>query len=226
MAGKTRVRVTWCALAVSAVAAFLTPLPLVALLNDDEPETNAPAERFTLEYSGKSVDVMLGEPFVVEIEGRRVNMKLTAKRYRVLEMGGVSFHYPRDFKFTEKKSKLSHSITLEGVDSLVQLSKYQSNDAIGLVNTMTAATSESLKGKQYAVKESDRTLTLGKHTFKGKRLVCRLAGQTIHQEYLALDTPTGVLILMLQDSATGKKKASAQFAELTQMLKETFTVKE
>ncbi|QDV91149.1 hypothetical protein RAS2_22390 [Phycisphaerae bacterium RAS2] len=226
MTGKTRVRVTWCALAVSAVAAFLTPLPLVALLHDDEPETNAPAERFTLEYSGKSIDVMLGEPFVVEIEGRRVDMKLTAKRYRILELDGVSFRYPREFKFSAGKEKRFRTATLEGTDAMIVLYKYESGDASEFISALAKSLSNDWKRKKAKVKQSNRVQNLGAHTLKGKRIEIKTLGHSIRQDFVGLNTTSGVVVLMLQDSAPDQEKPSPQFADAVRMLKESFKISE
>lgn len=210
----------------SAIALLLTPLPLAALFPGDEPESSAPAELFTLQYSGKSLDVTLGEPFVVEIDGRKVDMRLTAKGYRILEIGGVSFQYPRDFKFSEEKEKLVRIATLEGTDSIIALHIYELGDASEIISSIAESLSKEWKKNKAEVKQSDRVHKLGTHTLKGKRLEIKTLGQTIRQEYVGLNAPSGVVLLMLQNSVPDQKKSSPRFDDALRMLKESFEISE
>jgi len=181
-------------------------------------ESAEPHQLFLLEIGERTVPVVLGRPFEVEIDGKTVTMKLHVRPYRVFEAAGVRFRYPRHFTFEYEKDAGVTQWTFEGPNTVLTLAAGQ-DPAEWL-----RATEQALLERYGSPRRSDVELVLAKRRLKGSRLDIRLAGESIRQDLYAFRTDRGTCLLIIQDSLTDQGAPTADTKAAVTLLQQTFEI--
>lgn len=197
---------------------------------DDEAPKAKPADHdeeppleLTIEIDGKAADVQLDRATTVEVNGKQVEIRLTAKPDRLFQGGGVSFRYPRQHAFAVERDEGTTTWTFDGNENVLMLLHYAlALDADELArevadsmvaqygegNSRTRATSIDLAGRQR----------------QGTRVEATVVGENVVQEVFSWqrgpDGPTYVLIL--QDSPPAAGGASDESRQVRDLLVQTF----
>ena len=166
----------WVAASVAILVTFS-----YAVSAEKSPELRPPPLTFVLEVAGTPIPVELDKAFEVNVNGKKVSMKLTAEPFRVFRAAGIHFKYPRDLAFSvETDSPVVTIWGLDGTDNVITIMKYPQGDKQSIL-AETVKEIVQLFGA-VNVKQSDVELKL-----QARRLKSRLLLQ-VHDE-LVLETP-------------------------------------
>ena len=187
---------------------------------DEEP----PLE-FSLEIAGKAVDVQLDRPATVEVDGKPVEIRLTAKPDRLFRGGGISFRYPRQHAFEVERDADSGvtTWTFDGNDSvLIFMEHGPAGDAEDLQQGIVDGLLEQY-GRQNS-RTAQASVRLGKMKLAGTRLDVTLAGESFTQDVFAWQSAGGgrTYVLIVQDSPAEGGGVSRETAQMLELLATTF----
>ena len=171
---------------------------------------------------GQKIPIQIGKPFTMTIGGNKVQMKLTARPYRIFQAGGVRFEYPRRFTFSCEKDVNVTTWTVEGPYALLMLQRFAKTDVKGLLVQFEA----DLVGRWGPkTKRSDTTLKAGNRELKGRRLDIHVAGEPLRQDLFGFDAGGATYIMMVQDLPADDGKSTQEAVDLYDLLRKTLKFK-
>jgi hypothetical protein len=199
--------------------------------DSDEHPADAPADaaaaqepplEFTLEIDGEQVPVALDRDVAVEVNGKPVRVKLTAKSDRLFHGVGVSFRYPRQHAFSvEPGDEGSTTWTFDGDDNTLILLKIPAVVPPGPVADEMAAFLTEKFGREN-VKTGKSTLSVGGKRLGGTRLAVTLGGEKHVSDLYAFNTADATFVLTVQDTPADDGTTSAETARTRALLEKTF----
>lgn len=177
----------------------------LALESSARPSGEEPPLEFQIHIGGKAQAVRLDEAFHVEIEGKRVEMRLTAAPDRFFDNApGISFRYPSSMAFEYDDTEPSVAIwTLDGSNCVLMLMRYTQAELTpeaaraGLVAQMIQQFGEE------NVKVSDASFTLGGTKMPTRRLDIDIAGELQRMDVAAFAVSGATCLFVVQDAPSG-----------------------
>lgn len=211
--------------ALAAIAWVVCCLPASAAVGQQPGKGADPpavTEEYTLEIDGKSVDVRAGEAATVEVAGKKVRAKITAKPDKLFRAGSVSFRVPKEYSLeTEAEPDGTTMWTLDGDNGVLILVRFgAAQDPKEGVETMV----DYLKG-QYGeanVKTSPVSLKLGDRVQQGMRVSATVAGQRLVQDLFAWKSGGATYLLTVQETPQDDGSSVAELRRVRQLLADTF----
>ena len=188
------------------------------------PAAVEPPLEFQLQVGDQHVPVALDEAFTVTLDGEAVRMMLTVAPDRLFDnAGGVRFRYPKDMVFAYDGSEPNMKLwSFDGTDCVVLLFKFEDQD-VAPADVLTSIFEEMLsKFGRGSTRVTDIRSVLGGRTFKGRRLVARIAGEAIQQDYVAFQHSGDAYVLSVQDSLTDSGQTTAETRAVQALLARTF----
>jgi hypothetical protein len=184
-------------------------------------ESDEPPQLFILEVGAKEVPVQLGRAFTVDLDGKKVTMKLQVAPHRVFEASGVRFSYPRHFTFEYGKMAEDRTRwTFEGPDTVLILVRAAKHDPQELLRKMEQFLVRGFGAAHE--RTSDVELALPKLRLKGRRVAARVLGNPLRQDLFAFRTKEGACLLLVQDSLNDAGGTSEGTKKAVELLQETF----
>ncbi|MCW1913093.1 hypothetical protein OJ996_05890 [Luteolibacter sp. GHJ8] len=181
-------------------------------------EDREPALGYTLRIDGKEIRLEPGKEIQVDGEFKDPKVSLVPDKFRKFSAAGVSFNYPSHFGFAMDAEEEGVTIwTLDGTNVVIMLQAY---DAV--MNPKEFG--EILKSNYGPATEVEAiSHTFGGKKYSGVRVRAILAGASLTQDLIALPSPEGSRILLLQgldekDEAS-KKDAKTVLKFLDETLK-------
>lgn len=168
----------------------------LALAGED---AEKPSDRLGLivEIDDQKVEAVLGESFTVQIAGKPVRLRVTAKPTVQFRRAGIAFEYPRNYSYEHDDSEPTVTIwTLDGNNVVLMVQKYHGSDIPG---SPAKAVSDFLV-MRYGSGNSKKTrsmIKLGDRALKGYRVEASIAGERLVQELYDVATKAGPVALML-----------------------------
>lgn len=214
-----------------ASAAQDDALPAVKDAPDEAAERDnpAPAEdeepplEFTLDVDGETVGIQLDRAATLEIGGKQVEVRLTAKPDRLFRGGGISFRYPRDHGFAVERDGAETSWTLDGTDNITVLIHYRDGADPDELARATVEAVVAQHGKDKC-RTRPSTIALGKHVVEGTRIDIPLDDAMLVQEFFVWRPREGgpTYFLMLQDTPPEPGATSDETKQVRELLGRTF----
>jgi hypothetical protein len=208
----------------TALWLFGVALPLAAAEPPGPDNSEALIEEYTLELDGKSIDVRAGQESIVDVGGKKVRAKLTAKPDKLFRAGGVSFRIPREYSLEiGKEPDGTQTWTFDGNNGIVHLARFPNavppkqvvRDAVNRLKAQYGETN---------VKTKDASLKLGGRVHPGTRLTVRIAGQTSTQDISAFETGGVTFVVMVQETPQEDGSSGAEVRRVRELLATTFQV--
>lgn len=186
-------------------------------------ENNEPPSHYTITLGDTDVPVLLDRPVDVEVNGAKTRLLLRVKPYRVLDLNGVRFRYPRAMQFKVQTITSSFKMwTLSGNDAVVIVQRGTDVDVDEaretVIEEMVARWGTNLQSRE------DASITLAGRKATGERFRISIADQTIEQSVYALDVGSAAFVLILQDSIDDQGKPSEDARRTFRMLRESFAI--
>lgn len=206
----------WLAAAIGA------PLAMGAAWSPVDENTEPPS-LYTITLGDTDVPVLLDRPVDVEVNGAKTRLLLRVKPYRVLDLDGVRFRYPRAMQFKVQTITSSFKMwTLSGNDAVVIVQRGTDADVDEaretVIEEMVARWGTNLQSRD------DASMTLAGRKATGERLRITIADQTIEQSVYALDVGSAAFVLILQDSLDDQGKPSEDARRTFGMLRDSFAI--
>lgn len=187
-------------------------------------DTDRAAIALVVEIGDQKIEAELGHPFHVQIEGKTVRMRVTAKPTRTFNHAGVSFEYPRDMDFEFNNRTAGAKVwSLDGNDVVLMVQHFASvptGKGAALLAKGAARRFGSL-----VTQTSKTQMSLGGHELKGVRLDASVSGARIALQFFDLPSKEGAVVLVLQDSLADDGNHSQEFEAIVPVLSKTLQVK-
>jgi hypothetical protein len=191
-------------------------LPLAGAAPDEK--HGEPPMLLSLEHAGNSIPVRIGQPFEIEVDGKRVSLKLTQLPYRVLEVGPVSFRYPSHFTY-EYDSGDVPTFTVEGPDTVIMLTRAGEADEKEFLDAFVSGVRASFGNRR--IRATAVELAFPGRKLKGHRLDISIGPVTIRQKLFAFRAGGETFGLMIQDSLDDDGKPTETTAEAVKLMLES-----
>jgi hypothetical protein len=204
-------RVFACGQIVAAVMMLVAPV--------GQAQTSEPPQKFSLEVDGAPREIRPGEVIEIEATGT-VKLKLSVAPHRLFEYGGVRFEYPSAFGFEAEIDEASASWTLDGNSVVLILLEIPETE----MSHEEMAQSIAENYEDPAIESC--AFEFGETRCDGTRITAELAAQRMSQEVYAIPSENGVRFLIVQDSLDEAGGHSAEHAQTTRILGETFRIVE
>lgn len=181
-------------------------------------------DEYTLELDGKSVDVRAGEATTLEVGGKKVRAKVTAKPDKLFRGGGVSFRIPREYSLeSDAEPDGTESWMLDGNNGVVHLARFRNAAAPKHVirDTVEALTGQYGKAN---IKTSNASLNLGGRAHGGTRLNVQIVGQNLVQDVFAFEAGGVTFVLMVQETPQEDGSSEPELRRVRELLATTFRI--
>ena len=206
----------WVAASVAILVTFS-----YAVSAEKSPELRPPPLTFVLEVAGTPIPVELDKAFEVNVNGKKVSMKLTAEPFRVFRAAGIHFKYPRDHAFAvDTDSPGVTTWSIDGSDNVITIIKYPKADKESILAEITTTLVQQFGAVN--VKQSDVEITLPARRLKGKRLDITLATIQLRQDIYAFSSIQGTIVLVIQDCPNEDGSPSKETVRATKLLRDSF----
>lgn len=224
-ASARRNRKCWAALCVLATTlSSIAAVPPTTRPATRPAEAKEPPLELLLEVGGRSTPIKLDEPAEVQVNGRKVPVRLTAKPYRLFEIEGVRFKYPRHCSFEFNDDDPDATIwTLDGNDNVIMLMRYEQMPTQMVLRAVETAMVEQYK--KNLKNRSEVSIRLADRDLKGRRLEIEFADQHLRQDWYAFSASRFSFVLMIQDFPKPDGNPSDETARAVALLKGSFQIK-
>ena len=181
-------------------------------------EDREPALGYTLRINGKEIRLEPGKEIQVDGEFKDPKVSLVPDKFRKFSGAGVSFNYPSHFAFAMDAEEEGVTIwTLDGNNVVIMLQAYDavmSPKELGEVLKSTYGPTTKVEGVSHTFEDKK---------YSGVRVSAIMAGASLTQDLIALPSPEGSRILLLQGldekDAASKEEAKAVLKFLDETLK-------
>lgn len=183
-----------------------------------------PGEKVRLTIGKDAYQVVLGKPFAVAIDGKRITMRIDVQDSLKFSESGVSFTYPAKLNI-EKNDKDEAVViwTFQGQSAAIMLQRYASDitpeslaEAL-VANIFEQYDEKDLKQVKVKLKAKDRTL-------EGTQLRAKTDGLLVMQNLFTFANEEGVFALMVQDARVADAEESSEYKDALRLLGESLVV--
>lgn len=203
-------------------AALLLGLGAVSLATTEE--TSEPPLRIQLELAGFEHELLLGEDFKIELDGKTYHGHIGSVARRRFEAHGVRFEYPSNFTWECDTGDGMTSYFLDGPSTAlvvnvfeqeIDLEEYREALALGFAEELDPLDIEL----------SQIRLRLGGETYKGTRLDVITADMKFHYDFVAFTKEDVTLVLDIQSLLDEEGEVGGDCVEALELLAETFELR-
>jgi hypothetical protein len=195
---------------------FFTCLAEVALGQIPSDPTMEPPAILEVNLNGQTLRVLEGE--TIDVNGTPVTVTLAATR--ALQMGRVSFEYPRHFAYAyDGSSPGMRNWTVDGNDVVVMF--FEMTQAISIKDFETEMVGRF--GKKNC-RPMDTEMKLGGRNWQGRRIEVTLVGTLIMVNLLNITLDDGITrFLIIQDTRVDSPETGDEVMELQRVLDRTIS---
>lgn len=174
-----------------------------------------PAAQLRVTLDGQELRVESGHPVEVELDGRRVTLRVDELPSRRFTEAGIAFDYPRHLSWEAEPGNW----TLDGNSAVVMVFSAAKGEAPD-PDAVLDGIEQSLKAPRRAPRESI-LLTTRTGALDGTTMTVTLAGSRLRYEAYQIEGRSHDALLVLQDTLTDSGEASAEFVALRKQLAQT-----
>lgn len=174
-----------------------------------------PAAQLQVTLDGRELRVEAGRPVEVELDGRRVTLRVDELPYRRFAEAGIAFDYPRHLSWEAEPGNW----TLDGNSAVVMVFAAAKGEAPDPDDVLDGI-EQSLKSVRRAPRESI-LLTARSGALDGTAMTATLAGSRLRYEAYQIKGSSHDALLVLQDTLTDSGDASAEFVAMRKQLART-----
>jgi len=198
---------------------------VLTLHAEEKPEALADAEpplQMQVLIGGKTVAAEAGRTMEVEVEGKKLSLRIDLLPHRLFDRGGVRFLYPTSHGWEVDRTTPNVTIyTMDGNDTIIMLVKYDVEITPKKASDSMVSTLSGRYG-QGNVKRVGATLKGKTETVQGTRLQVNVVGQAIEQDIYGFDAGGVTFTLMLQASMDDQGKPPKEMAEVRELFAKSF----
>ncbi len=174
-----------------------------------------PAAQLRVTLGGQELRVEAGRPVEVELDGKRVTLRVEELPYRRFAEAGIAFDYPRHLSWEAEPGNW----TLDGNSAVVMVFSAAKGEAPDPDDVLDGI-EHSLKSARRAPRESI-LLSARSGALDGTTMTVTLVGNRLRYEAYRIEGRSHDALLVLQDTLTDSGDASAEFVALRKQLAQT-----